>query len=266
MIRVADVSKTWRAHPGGQGAVDALASVSLTVEDGEFVCLLGPSGCGKSTLLRMIAGLEVPSTGDIVMDGRSIIGQPGWQRGLIFQDYALFPWRTVVANIAFGLEARNVATAERASRCEELIDLVGLRGFEHAYPRQLSGGMQQRVSLARALANTPLVLLMDEPFSSVDALTREALQDELLRIWQLRRTTIIFVTHDVGEALYLADRVIVMSARPGSIRREVRVDVERPRDRDDVRFGLQIREIRKLLADQAARSRFEPSAPTGGEV
>ena len=178
--------------------------------------LLGPSGCGKSTLLRLIAGLDTPTSGDVKIDGQRVIS-PGVDRGMIFQDYALFPWRNVKHNITFGMEARKIPRARRDLIAQELIDLIGLTAFEDAYPSQLSGGMQQRVALARALANDPEVLLMDEPFSAVDLQTRELLQDELLRVWQIKRKTIVFVTHDINEAVYLADRVITMSARPGQI-------------------------------------------------
>jgi NitT/TauT family transport system ATP-binding protein len=263
-ITMAKVSKVWMSPGTGRGLLHALSDFSMTVDDGEFVCVVGPSGCGKSTLLRMVAGLETPTGGEILMDGRPIAGRPSWERGLIFQDYALFPWRSVLENITFGPQARGVDKEERQRIARELVELVGLAGFEGAYPSQLSGGMQQRVALARALANDPLVLLMDEPFSSVDALTREGLQDELLRIWQLRRKSVIFVTHDIVEALYLSDRVVVMTGRPGTVRQELVVGVRRPRDRDDVRFSGQVREIRELLRSE--ESFVQPARERRGAI
>jgi NitT/TauT family transport system ATP-binding protein len=202
--------------------------VSLTVQEGEFVSLVGPSGCGKTTLLNMIAGFIAPSRGEILLDGRSVKG-PGPDRGVVFQAFALFPWKTVLDNVAFGPKMRGVPRAERERIAREYVALVGLTGTEGRYPAELSGGMQQRVGVARALANRPDVLLMDEPFASVDAQTRMTLQEELTRIWQDRRPTIVFVTHDVEEAVFLANRVVVLSRAPGRVVAELPVELPRPR-------------------------------------
>ena len=215
---------------GGAVPVTALEGVSLRVRAGEFVCLLGASGCGKSTLLDILAGLERPSTGSALFDGQPIAG-PDPRRGLVFQDPALFPWRTVAQNVGFGPELRGLGRSERRARAAASLARVGLAGFEDAYPHQLSGGMRQRAGIARALANDPEVLLMDEPFGAVDHLTRIALQEDLLRLWERERRTIVFVTHDVGEAVFLADRVVLMSPRPGRIHRIFDVAVPRARVR-----------------------------------
>lgn len=248
-IKVEHVGKVWPAHEAGRPPVNALADASLGVERGQFVVLLGPSGCGKSTLLRIIAGLDTPSSGRVLLNDKEV-SAPGPERGMIFQDYALFPWRNVLRNVTFGLEARAITLGERTRIAKDLIDLVGLGGFERAYPSQLSGGMQQRASLARALANDPEVLLMDEPFSAVDSQTREVLQEELLRIWRIKHKTIIFVTHDIAESVFLADRVITMSARPGRVRSDIPVDLERPRDRSSVDFVRLCRRLRQELTPE----------------
>ena len=247
IITAKGVSKTWGGAARGERGLVALTPLDLSIKSGEFVVLLGPSGCGKSTLLRLIAGLEQPTTGEIQVGGRIVKG-PGWERGLIFQDYALFPWRSVLRNITFGLEARGIPDAQRNERALDLIRLVGLEGFAHAYPSQLSGGMQQRVALARALANDPMVLLMDEPFSAVDSQTRETLQDEILKIWQVTGKTIVFVTHDIAEAAYLADRVITMAPRPGRIKNNISIELPRPRDRSSPNFMNVSRRLRQELA------------------
>ncbi len=212
-------------------ALQVLDNVSLTIERGEFVALLGPSGCGKSTLLRLAAGLETPTTGAVLADGRPITA-PNPDRILVFQDATLFPWRTVRANVATGLEARGVIR-EREYRIGEVLRLVKLEGFADFYPHQLSGGMAQRAALARALVNDPKLLLLDEPFGKLDSLTRLKMQNELLHLWKSAGFTALLVTHDVEEALLLADRVIVLSDRPASIVAEVRVDQPHPRRRDD---------------------------------
>jgi len=206
--------------------VTAVSDVSLEVRQGEFVSIVGPSGCGKTTLLNMIAGFVAPSAGHITLDGRAVSG-PGPDRGVVFQAFALFPWKTVLANVAFGLKMRGIPRGERERIACEYVALVGLAGHEARYPNELSGGMQQRVGVARALANSPELLLMDEPFASVDAQTRMTLQEELTRIWQDRRPTILFVTHDVEEAVFLADRVVVLSK--GRVRAELPVTLPRPR-------------------------------------
>ncbi len=214
---------------GQQGNLDALDTLSLTLRRGEFVCLIGPSGCGKSTLLRIVAGLLPPSSGEILLEGAPLTA-PGRRVGLIFQQPTLLPWRTVAGNIALPLELANRPAAEIQARVTDLIELVGLAGFEDEHPLRLSGGMAQRAALARALAQNPEVLLLDEPFASLDALTRERMAAELLRIWQQYRRTVLMVTHNVEEAALLADRVVVLSARPGRIVRVVSVALPRPRD------------------------------------
>ncbi len=208
---------------------EALQDVSFTVAAGEFVCLLGPSGCGKSTLLGALAGHLQASRGGIRVDGRPVAG-PHPERALVFQQHTLFPWQRVVDNVAFGLKMKGVPRDERRRRARELLALVGLEGFDRHYPAQLSGGMQQRVEIARVLINNPRVMLMDEPFGALDAQTRLMMQEHLLDVWSRVRTTIVFITHDIDEALFLADRILVMSPHPGRIVEEIRLDFERPRD------------------------------------
>jgi NitT/TauT family transport system ATP-binding protein len=208
--------------------VVAIRDFSLEVSAGELVCLLGPSGCGKSTFLNIVAGFIPPTAGTLLLDGRPV-SRPGPDRGVVFQAFALFPWKTVLDNVAFGPKMRGVPRAERERIAREYVALVGLTGTEGRYPAELSGGMQQRVGVARALANRPDVLLMDEPFASVDAQTRMTLQEELTRIWQDRRPTIVFVTHDVEEAVFLANRVVVLSRAPGRVVAELPVELPRPR-------------------------------------
>ncbi len=210
----------------------AIKDVSFRVKDGEFVCIIGPSGCGKTTLLRMIAGLEKITGGEILLDGRGVV-KPGKDRGFVFQEYTLFPWRTAQKNVEFGLEIQGMGKNERKELAKKYIDLVGLSGFESRYPKELSGGMQQRVAIARSLVNNPEILLMDEPFGALDAQTRNLMQVELLRMWEKEHKTILFVTHSVDEAVFLADRVIVMTTAPGGIREIVEVKVDRPRIRTD---------------------------------
>ncbi|MBJ6724372.1 ABC transporter ATP-binding protein [Geomesophilobacter sediminis] len=218
--------------------VQALSEVSLVARPGEFISIVGASGCGKSTLLRIVAGLETATAGEVRL-GERPIRNPGLERGMVFQEARLLPWMTVWDNIAFGCRAET-PNAERRELVEQHLELVGLKGFEKAYPHQLSGGMQQRVSIARALMNRPEVLLLDEPFGALDAMTRITMQQEVLRIWETERTTMILVTHDIDEAIYLGDRVVVMSSRPGTIRRVVPVPLPRPRDRSAYEF-VQIR-------------------------
>ncbi|WP_019122636.1 ABC transporter ATP-binding protein [Brevibacillus massiliensis] len=208
--------------------VTAVSDLSLKVREGEFVCIVGPSGCGKSTLLGAIAGFQPIKHGEILLNGRAIKG-PGRDRGVVFQQASLFPWRTTLDNIIYGLELAGVDKKKRRERGEELLHLVGLDGFSSHYPYQLSGGMQQRVNLARALAIEPSLMLLDEPFGALDAQTREYMQVELLRIWAATSQTVILVTHDIGEAVYLADRVVVMSARPGRICETTEIRLPRPR-------------------------------------
>jgi ABC-type nitrate/sulfonate/bicarbonate transport system ATPase subunit len=206
-----------------------LQPTSLSVAPGEFVAILGPSGCGKSTLLRIVAGLDTPTAGTVSLDGRPVTG-PGPDRGMVFQSYTLFPWLTVERNIRYGLEERGLPEAEQRAIAARFIERVGLRGFENHWPRQLSGGMQQRCALARALANDPEILLLDEPFGALDHQTRELMQELLLEIWQQDRKTVLFVTHDIDEAVFLANRVLVMSARPGRIKAELPVPLPYPRE------------------------------------
>jgi NitT/TauT family transport system ATP-binding protein len=223
-----------------------LEDINIDIMDGEFVCVVGPSGCGKTTLLRIIAGLEEASEGNILLDGREINGTSP-DRGMIFQDYSLFPWKTVRKNVSFGLEIDGMPREEINRKVEKYIKMVGLSGFEEHYPKEISGGMKQRVAIARALAKDPFVLLMDEPFGSLDAQTRNMLQDELLEIWEKTEKTIVFVTHNVDEALYIGDRVVVMSANPGRITKIIDVDVERPRERTDLKIMGERKEILDLL-------------------
>jgi NitT/TauT family transport system ATP-binding protein len=214
----------------------AIDDFSLEVKEGEFVCILGPSGCGKTTLLRMIAGLETQTSGELLLNNVPITG-PGSDRGMVFQEFALFPWRNVKKNIEFGLEIKKTLPAERDKISKRYIDLVGLNGFENYHPNQLSGGMKQRVGIARALANEPTILLMDEPFGALDAQTRNLMQKELLRIWQETKKTVIFITHSVDEAVYLADRVVVLTTRPSRIKEIFEIKIERPRDRASLEFA-----------------------------
>ena len=208
--------------------VEALRRFTLMTTPGEFVALLGPSGCGKTTLLNAVAGFVQPTAGQLIVDGERV-ARPGADRGMVFQQHSLFPWKTVLGNVEFGLKMRGVGKSERTSRARDYLNLVGLSGFERAYPGELSGGMQQRVGIARALVNRPRVLLMDEPFGALDAQTRLTMQELLLGVWREVRTTVLFVTHDIDEALFLADRVAVMTARPGQIRDLVTVKLGRPR-------------------------------------
>lgn len=230
LIDACNIKKVFNGRKDKQETV-AIYDLSLGIQRNEFVAIVGPSGCGKSTFLLMVAGLEKPSAGTLTIEGLPIEG-PGVQRSIVFQEYLLFPWRTVEGNIEFGPRMRKVPKDDCRATSRDLIELMGLKGFEHCYPHELSGGMRQRVAIARALANKPEVLLMDEPFGSLDALTRESLQLELQNIWMKTRCTVLFVTHSISEAVFLADRVVVMSKRPGIIKEEIHVDLERPRTRD----------------------------------
>jgi NitT/TauT family transport system ATP-binding protein len=211
--------------------LEALRGIDLGIERGEFICVVGPSGCGKTTFLRIIAGLERASSGEVLLDGRAV-RQPGRDRGFVFQNDSLLPWRTVLHNAMIGGEIAGDAGPAQRQRTIELLKLVGLEGFEHYYPRQLSGGMRQRVNLARALAIDPEILLMDEPFAALDAQTREIMQTELLRIWERGHKTVVFVTHQIDEAVFLADRVLVFARRPGRLQEEVKITLPRPRRLD----------------------------------
>ena len=230
MIEIVEARKTY-AGGSGRPAILALDGVNLTVRASEFVCLLGTSGCGKTTLLKIVAGLESPDSGDVRIDGRPVAG-PGPDRAMVFQHFALLPWADVLSNVAFGLELRGMPRPEREQIARRLLRTIGLEGFEHHHPRQLSGGMQQRVGLARALAVDPEILLMDEPFGSVDEQTRRLLQDDLLRLLERARKSVLFVTHSMDEAVRLGDRVALMTPRPGRILETVDVDLPRPRPPD----------------------------------
>ncbi len=225
--------------------MEVLRDINLSIKENEFICFIGPSGCGKTTLLRIIAGLEEPTTGTLSLAGESIKG-PGPERGMVFQEYSLFPWRTVLDNIAFGLELKGVPTEERRIRSRQYLKMVGLERFEARYPHELSGGMKQRVAIARALVNDPRALLMDEPFGALDAQTRNLMQSELLRIWEKEKKTVVFVTHSVDEAIYLADRIVIMSARPGRIKDVIEIPLSRPRNRT----SFEVNKIRdRILSD-----------------
>jgi NitT/TauT family transport system ATP-binding protein len=226
-IQARNVKLTFR--PANRAPVRALDAFDMDVEDGEFISIVGPSGCGKSTFLNVLLGLIKPDAGEVRMHGRKITG-PGSERAMVFQEFGLLPWRTVQHNIELGLELKRTAAAKRRLIAERLISLVGLAGFENHYPHELSGGMKQRVGLARALATDPEVLLMDEPFAPLDAQTRDLMQVELLRIWREARKTVLFVTHQIDEAIYLSDRVLVMSKRPGRTKRVFDIKLPRPRD------------------------------------
>lgn len=231
-IKISQVTKIF--NQGEAEEVTALNGVDFTIPAGSFVSLIGPSGCGKTTLLRCIAGLESPTSGEVIVDGTKIT-KPGSDRGFAFQQANLFPWLTIRDNIAFGLRARHIYK-ERKKDVDEFINLVGLKGFEKSYPHQLSGGMNQRASLARALVGHPKILLLDEPLGALDAFTRMTMQDEIIRLWQEHKTTMVMVTHDVDEAVYLADKIVIMDKRPGRIKEVIEVPLERPRQRESREF------------------------------
>ncbi len=241
----------------------ALKEINLEVKKGEFLVLVGPSGCGKSTLLDILTGLAQPTSGAVYIDGNKVTG-PALDRGIVLQGYALFPWRTVRQNVEFGLEIKKVPKRERRAISDNFIHLVGLDGFADRFPHELSGGMKQRVAIARALAYDPEVLLMDEPFAAVDAQTRESLQDELLRIWEATGKTILFVTHSIEEAVFLGDRVAVLTPNPGTLREIVKIDLPRPRHNSDTRssaeFGWIRRKIWELLQNAPHESRHHLNA------
>jgi NitT/TauT family transport system ATP-binding protein len=247
------IERVEKRYEADGGDVLALQNIQASVGEGEFVCLLGPSGCGKSTLLRIVAGLIPASSGRVLIGSQQVAGC-GPDRAFVFQDYALFPWMTVQDNVAFGLAARGVALEERRRRALELLKVVGLAQFAEKYPHHLSGGMKQRVSIARALAVEPQILLMDEPFGALDAQTRSVMQDELLRIWASYRKTVLFVTHSISEALLLADTVLLMTARPGRIKSVLRIDLARPRDESEPRMIELRRRLLAELSEEIARS------------
>jgi NitT/TauT family transport system ATP-binding protein len=246
ILEVQGLSKSYR-QAGGESTA-AIGNISCQVEAGEFVSFVGPSGCGKTTLLMTIAGLLAPSGGRVVVNGKEVSGPPA-ELVLLFQEYnkSLFAWRTVLGNVRFGLEARGEHSSRAVSRARALIDLVGLKGFENHFPWELSGGMQQRVAIARALAYEPKVLLMDEPFGSLDALTRLELEDALLGLWAALKTTIVFITHDIEEAIYLSDRIWVLSRRPSEIIEELPIDFARPRNQLSTRAEARFMETRNNI-------------------
>lgn len=248
----------------GRERLTALASIDLDVADGELLTVVGPSGCGKSTLLDLLAGLLTPTSGRILLDGEEVTG-PGSDRGVVFQQYALLPWRTAQGNVEFGLEATGVPRKERAELAREYLDLVGLAAFADRYPHELSGGMKQRVAIARSLAHDPEVLLMDEPFAALDAQTRESLQDELRRIWRRTGKTVVFITHGIDEAVYLGQRVAVLTSRPGRVKSVVDIDMARE-STGDVRstpeFAHYRHKVWTLLHDEVVRARtFKEGSP-----
>ncbi len=253
--------------------MQALSPVNLEIEDGEFVCIIGPSGCGKSTLLNILAGLETPSTGDVRVDG-VLVNTPGPDRVVVFQEAGLMPWMTVRNNVEYGLKLQGKSKEERWVQAEKYLKMVHLSKYADAMPHELSGGMRQRVSIARALALEPKVLLMDEPFSALDAQTRDLLHDELQRIWQETHKTILFVTHNLREAVYLADRVMIMTAAPGSIKKIITVPFSHPRSKSSTEvsaFTAQLHELIKAEVDKVAARELDPdwqpeAAPVTGEV
>ena len=245
-IQVAAVSKAF-----GHGAL-ALGSIDLDVTAREFVCLLGPSGCGKSTLLNIVAGFLAPTTGRVLVDGTPVSG-PGADRGVVFQEYVLFPWLTVAGNVEFGLTLKGVTAEERRRTAARYLEMVGLRAHAETFPVQLSGGMKQRVAIARALANSPSIILMDEPFGALDAQTRETLQDELSKIQRVEHKTIIFVTHSIREAVYLADRVVVMTSAPGRIKQVFEIKLPDVRDRFAPEFTQYEAEITRVVKEEVAK-------------
>jgi len=265
MIQFLNVNKFFKVRNAatGRGAYSAFMAVkdiNFEVRDGEFMVIVGPSGCGKSTLLEMLGGLTKPSSGQILQGGKPIEG-PGLDRGIVFQQYALFPWKTAQQNVEFGLEAKGVSRRERSERASHFLELVGLRGFEQRYPHELSGGMKQRVAIARSLAYDPDVLLMDEPFAALDAQTRETLQGELLRIWEQTKKTIIFITHGIDEAVYLGQRVAVMTSRPGTIKQIIDIPIDTRIAEEDVRslpaFGELRHQIWELLREEVSRAELQ---------
>jgi NitT/TauT family transport system ATP-binding protein len=249
-----DVAHISKVHVSTNGELLlALHDVSFQVEKHEFFSIVGPSGCGKTTLLNLLAGFEQPTRGKASIDGE-LIKRPGWERAVVFQEYALFPWYTVIENVRYGLRRKRLSEAEQVRLVKHYIGLVGLTGFERRYPRELSGGMRQRVSIARALAVNPLLLLMDEPFGSLDVQTREYMQDELLKIWQRERPTVIFITHSIDEAIKLSDRIAIMTPRPGRIAEMKTIEVSRPRDLTNPAMVHLIADVKNWLRQQVFES------------
>lgn len=248
-VEISHISREFIKEDGDR--VVALSDINLSIADDEFVSFVGPSGCGKTTLLRIIAGLDKASSGEVRVDGSLITG-PGQKVGMVFQEYSLFPWRNVLSNVAFGLQMRGIPKEERQEIARKYISLVGLSQFEQSYPYELSGGMRQRVAIARALATDPDLLLMDEPFGALDAQTRNHMQCELLDIWETKKKTILFVTHSCDEAVFLSDRVVVLSPRPGVIREIINIPISRPRDRTNKEF-IDLRRCLLEMIDEEER-------------
>jgi len=252
-IQVSKVSKIFRSE---ESEIVALEDINLDIQSGEFICLLGPSGCGKSTLLNAIAGFSPPTSGSITIDDKTV-QNPGPDRGMVFQEYALFPWMSVEQNIAFGLEIKKLPKTQIKEKVDALLGMLNLRDFRERYPKDLSGGMRQRVAIARVLALDSPILLMDEPFGALDSLTRRNLQDELLRIWTTFKKTVIFVTHSIEESIYLADRIMVMTYRPGKIKKEVSVTMPRSRDPSSAEFNELKKELSLLVMEEQSRHNQE---------
>jgi ABC-type nitrate/sulfonate/bicarbonate transport system ATPase subunit len=247
-VSILSIRGVERRFAGAKGTTLALQATSLEVAENDFITILGPSGCGKSTLLRIVAGLDHPTAGEVLLDGERVRG-PGADRGMVFQSYTLFPWLNVLENVCFGLRERRLPRRQQLEIADGFIDKVGLRGFEHHYPKQLSGGMQQRTAIARALANGPRMLLMDEPFGALDHQTRELMQELLLGIWEAEKKTVLFVTHDIDEAVFMGGRVVVMSARPGRIKIDREVPLAHPRHYS-VKTSRAFAELKAELTEQ----------------
>lgn len=251
-LEIKDVGKVFKTKGGD---TTALEKTSFSIDDGEFVTILGPSGCGKSTVLRIVAGLEESTSGTVLLDGKEING-PGPDRGMVFQSYTLYPWLTVKENITFGLKLKGVPQRERDDVARHYLQLIDLEGFENHYPIQLSGGMKQRVAIARALANDPKILLMDEPFGALDAQTRNIMQEVLLKAWEESKKTILFITHDVEESIFLADSVYVMTARPGRLKKRIPITLDRPREfsiKGTTEFGKYKDELLTLIREESLK-------------
>ena len=250
-LELVNISKTY-FHANTSEDIDAVSDISLKVEDGKFVSIIGPSGCGKTTLLRIISGLEQPSAGKIILKGKEI-EKPYGQVGMIFQEYALFPWRTVLDNISFGLEIKKISKVKREEMAQFYLHKFGLDGFENKFPNELSGGMKQRVAIARTLVNDPELLLMDEPFGSLDSQTRNSMQEFLLKVWQETRKTILFVSHNIDESVFLSQQVFGLSARPASIKLVLDIDLPYPRERTSQDFNF----YRKKILDYLSQERMQ---------
>ncbi|MEZ4573086.1 MAG: ABC transporter ATP-binding protein [Thermomicrobiales bacterium] len=265
-IRIDGVNKHFEwTSSGVHHHVHALQDIDLEIREGEFLAVIGPSGCGKTTLLRIIGGLETHESGVVQIDDARVTG-PGPDRSIVFQTFGLFPWKTVYDNVAFPLKMRNLPKDEIRERCEHYLEMVGLSRFPQSYPHQLSGGMQQRVGLARALATDPEILLMDEPFGAIDAQTRELMQEELMRIWAGSRNTVMFITHDLDEAVYLADRIVVLTRGPGRVRQIIDVNLPRPRWEYDVRSHERFAEVRRAIWDMLRGDLIEEEREAGMNV